>query len=215
MPGTIQMQGHKGVSKTKTFSPDGTLVIDDARDKGGTWKFDQKHDGYGNTIEEENRSAKNCFFVFKAAEGAGSGGGLSLEDRVRNLIALAKKVKREGRPAWEDAVLRDKIMQIAIRAEGLHQTARRGRVEALTDHPMRIALQSKLLISELLQDMAAVALEIEGPLASLYLRDEHAPDHAQWPLAYLNSYGFTIAAGTSEVQRNILGERVLGLAKSK
>jgi hypothetical protein len=69
MPGTIQMQGHKGVSKTKTFSPDGTLVIDDARDKGGTWKFDQKHDGYGNAIEEENRSAKNCFFVFKAADG--------------------------------------------------------------------------------------------------------------------------------------------------
>ncbi len=37
----------------------------------------------------------------------------------------------------------------------------------------------------------------------------------QWPMAYMNSYGMTIAAGTSEVQRNILGERVLGLAKSK
>ncbi len=58
-------------------------------------------------------------------------------------------------------------------------------------------------------------VEIEGPRSSLYLRDPHAPDHGQWPLAYMNSYGFTIAAGSNEIQRNILGERVLGLPKSK
>ena len=61
----------------------------------------------------------------------------------------------------------------------------------------------------------SLALEIEGAHASLYLGDAHAPDGGQWPLAYLNSYGFTIAAGSNEIQRNILGERVLGLAKSK
>ena len=60
-----------------------------------------------------------------------------------------------------------------------------------------------------------VALEIEGPYGSLWLDDPNAPDAGHWPLAYLNSYGFTIAAGSNEIQRNILGERVLGLAKSK
>ena len=60
-----------------------------------------------------------------------------------------------------------------------------------------------------------MALEIAGASASLYLGDSNAPAGGQWPLSYMNSYGMTIAAGTSEVQRNILGERVLGLAKSK
>ena len=57
--------------------------------------------------------------------------------------------------------------------------------------------------------------EVEGASASLYLGDGNAPASGQWPMAYMNSFGMTIAAGTSEVQRNILGERVLGLAKSK
>jgi alkylation response protein AidB-like acyl-CoA dehydrogenase len=80
---------------------------------------------------------------------------------------------------------------------------------------MRLALQNKLLSSEIAQDTAAIAVEIEGASASLYLGDEHAPAGGQWPMSYMNSYGMTIAAGTSEVQRNILGERVLGMPKSK
>jgi len=150
-----------------------------------------------------------------AAEGAGSGGGASVEDRLAALIALAKTMPRNGRTAWEDPVIRDRLMQLAVRVEGFRQTFRRARVAGLTDHPMRIPLSSKLLLSELNQDIAAMALEVEGAHASLYLRDERAPDGAEWPLAYLNSYGITIAAGTSEIQRNILGERVLGLAKTK
>ena len=150
-----------------------------------------------------------------AAEGAGSGGGISLDEGITSLINLAKRLKRDGRPAWDDAIIRDRVAQLAIRVEGMRQLHRRSRVEPLTDHPMRLPLQAKVLVSELMQDIAAVALEIEGPRASLYVGDPGAPDNGQWPLAYLNSYGFTIAAGSNEIQRNILGERVLGLAKSK
>jgi len=150
-----------------------------------------------------------------AAESAGTGGGESPDDRIQALIDLAKRSKRNGKTAWEDPVLRDRVMKLLIRTEGLKQLGRRARVEALTDHPMRLPLQSKLLITELFQDIAAAALEIEGMSSSLYLRDENAPDHGRWPLAYMNSYGMTIAAGTNEIQRNILGERVLGMAKSK
>jgi alkylation response protein AidB-like acyl-CoA dehydrogenase len=150
-----------------------------------------------------------------AGEGAGSGGGKSLDDHIADLVGLAKTTPRGSGVAWDDPVLRDRVAQLAIRAEGMRQGARRARVEALVDHPMRIPLQQKVLISELMQDMAAVGCEIAGMLSTLYLDDPNAPDDGHWPHAHLNSYGFTIAAGSNEIQRNILGERVLGLAKSK
>jgi alkylation response protein AidB-like acyl-CoA dehydrogenase len=132
-----------------------------------------------------------------------------------SLIELARNCQRDGRPAADDPLLRDRIMQQAIREAGLHQNQRRARVPALLDHPQRVQLQNKLLASEIAQDTAALALEVEGASASLYLGDDNAPGGGQWPMAYMNSYGMTIAAGTSEVQRNILGERVLGMSKSK
>ena len=134
---------------------------------------------------------------------------------VNGLIALAKNCYRNGQSAAQDALLRDKIMQLLIRQEGLTQNQRRDRVPGLCDHPMRLSLQNKLLMSEIAQDAAALGMEIEGAAASLYMADPQAPADGKWPLAYMNSYGFTIAAGANEVQRNILGERVLGLPKSK
>ncbi len=132
-----------------------------------------------------------------------------------SLVDLAKNSSRNGKTAADDPVIRDRIMQELIREEGFKQCRRRARVQGLIDHPMRIPLQHKLRQSELMQDMAQLATEIEGASSSLYIADENAPANARWPLGHMNSYGFTIAAGTSEVQRNILGERVLDLPKSK
>jgi alkylation response protein AidB-like acyl-CoA dehydrogenase len=131
------------------------------------------------------------------------------------LIDLAKDSTRDGQSAANDPLLRDQIMQMIIRQEGSKQGARRAKVEGLCEHPMRIPLQAKLVMSEVRQDNAAVAIDILGAHSTLYINDENAPAGGEWPLAYMNSYGITIAAGASEIQRNILGERILGMAKSK
>lgn len=131
------------------------------------------------------------------------------------LIELARHSWRHGARAADDPVIRDRIMQLAIREEGFALNQKRAQVPALAEDMMRIPLQWKLAISELSQDAAALALEIEGAASSLYMADPNAPQGGRWPLAYLNSFGMTIAAGTSEVQRNILGERVLGLPKTR
>ena len=132
-----------------------------------------------------------------------------------SLIGLAKKSARSGKTAAEDPVIRDRIMQLVIRQNGLGQAFRRAGVKGLIDHPMRIPMQGKLVSSEIVQDITALAVDIEGASSTLFISDKNAPDDGQWPYQYLNSYGMTIAAGTSEIQRNQLGERVLGMPKSK
>jgi len=149
-----------------------------------------------------------------AAEGAGGEAGDG-EKAIEQLIGLARNSWRNGILASDDPVTRDAIMQRLIVTEGIRQNARRARVPALYDHPMRLPLQQKLTITESDQEIARLGAEIAGAHSTLYKRDQRAPNAGHWPLAYLNSYGNTIAAGTNEIQRNILGERVLGLPKSK
>jgi alkylation response protein AidB-like acyl-CoA dehydrogenase len=149
-----------------------------------------------------------------AAESAGGGSGDAVHP-VQRLIELAKNSVRDGIRAADDPITRDAIVQQAIIAEGVRQNGRRSRVPALTEHPMRLPLQQKVTMTEFAQDVARLGVDIAGAASTLYKRDENAPDAGHWPHAYMNSYGHTIAAGTNEIQRNILGERVLGLAKSK
>jgi alkylation response protein AidB-like acyl-CoA dehydrogenase len=149
-------------------------------------------------------------------------GGMAVGDEsavdtssVDGLIGLAKAQFRNEQSAADDPAIRDEIMQLYIRDAGRVQTTRRSMVPALNDHPTRLPLQSKVVNTEINQDIAKLAYEIEGAYSTLSMADSNAPANGKYPNAYMNSFGNTIAAGTSEVQRNILGERVLGLPKSK
>lgn len=121
---------------------------------------------------------------------------------------------RNGAPAIEDPLVRDKVMTMLVRQTAIKQHRRLRGVSSLAD-PQRLSLQDKLVGTQYAQEAAAVALEIEGSLGTLSQFDEDAPEQGAWPYAYLSSFMGTIAGGTNEIQKNILGERVLGLAKSK
>jgi alkylation response protein AidB-like acyl-CoA dehydrogenase len=151
-----------------------------------------------------------------AAEGSGGGQIGSSAEGVRLVAGLAQRMRRDGAPAAADPVLRDRLAQLWIREEALRLASLRWRIEGLNaDRPLALRLMNKLVYSELIQDSGDLACQIEGPAAGLWLGDPDAPDKAEWPRAYMNSFGVTIGGGTSEIQRNILGERVLGLPKSK
>jgi alkylation response protein AidB-like acyl-CoA dehydrogenase len=68
--------------------------------------------------------------------------------------------------------------------------------------------------SETNQRFQAIAQEILGPYAQLTGGSDLAVDNGMWSYTYLRARGNTIEAGTSEIQRNIIGQHVLGLPKS-
>jgi alkylation response protein AidB-like acyl-CoA dehydrogenase len=186
------------------------LEIDDA------WRLDGVGNGWQvamTTLAHERGAGK---LVTPTAGGQGVGEkeekASGLEDY--HLIRLAKHCSRNGKPAISDPVIRDKMMNMLIRQVGIKQNRRLRGVPGLAD-PQRLALQDKLLGTEYLQDAAALALEIEGAAGTLTQHNEHAPDDGKWPKAYLSSFGGTIAGGSNEIQKNILGERVLGLDKTR
>jgi hypothetical protein len=113
-------------------------------------------------------------------------------------------------------VFRDRIAQLWIEAQALALGSPRAQAAQLNaERPMALPLMNKLVSSEWNQRLADLACEMLGADAGLWLGEPTAPDGGEWPRAYMNSFGMTIGGGTSEILRNILGERVLGLPKSK
>ena len=131
------------------------------------------------------------------------------------IIRLARNSMSRGKTSADDPALRDRIMEVLIRKTGFEQTMRRGQVKGLLDHPARIPMQFKLVDSEIPQDMAALGVEIEGVSSTLRSSGSPAPYGGSWSGQYIGSFALTIAAGTSEIQRNQIGERVLGMPKSR
>lgn len=172
-------------------------------------------------LDEEGKGWAVAMTTLLHERGAGplvtptAGGRLSdAQDKLgaAGLIRLAKKTYRDGKLVADDTLYRDRIMDLMIQQRAFDETRKLSLVPGIVEQHQRLELQHKVLLSEQLQNVADLATSIEG-MAATFARGPG--DIGRYSLAYMNSFGFTIAAGTSEVQRNILGERVLGLPKSK
>ncbi len=71
----------------------------------------------------------------------------------------------------------------------------------------------KVFSAELHQRIARTKMNVMGMYAQLMSGDEKAPHMGAWSHQYLRSVGYTIEAGTSEIQRNIIAQRGLGLSR--
>jgi alkylation response protein AidB-like acyl-CoA dehydrogenase len=140
----------------------------------------------------------------------GTGVQVVFKRNLNALIALARKTDRNGQPASKDPLIRQKLAQAFIELEILRLNTNRALTSlSKTGIPGAEGSIQKLYWSEMNQRTQQIAQEILGPYGQL--KDF---DNGRWEYAYLRARGNTIEAGTSEIQRNIIAERVLGLPKS-
>ena len=148
--------------------------------------------------------------MFERSAAGGGGGG----SQIRRLAELAKQVEIDGRPAWQHSWVRQRLAAFEIEKEALKYTRLRSLTRQLRGQPPGPEGSIlKLAGSELGVRIAAFASELLGPYALLEAETQAVPDAPRWLNRVLSARQYTIAGGTSEIQHNIIGERVLGLPK--
>ena len=112
-----------------------------------------------------------------------------------------------------DSLLRQRLAQAHIEVDVLRLFGYRSLTRWLrTGKPGVESSMEKVLGSETDQRLQQLALEIIGPHAALW-RGSHAAEGGDFCNAYLYSRSETIMGGTSEIQRNIIAQRILGLPR--
>jgi acyl-CoA dehydrogenase len=143
----------------------------------------------------------------RVAIGAGGGSPGSF----RELMRLARASRRLGRPAIQDAAVRQQLADFYIATKGLQYTGYRI-LSAISRGatPGPEGSIGKAVGAPLGQRMASFAVELQGALGGL-IDESLVPSEALWQELYLAMPGLRIAGGTDEILKNIIAERVLGL----
>jgi len=163
----------------------------------------------------------------------GNGWNVAMTTLMNERSALGGSASRRGagtiadavslwasRPDLQTPVLRDRLAQLWLRAEAQRLTSERSRASATVGGPGPEGSIGKLVGAELNQHIYQFCMDLLGPEGVLYHgygtgRGDDDESEADWrgPVQqrFLRSRANTIEGGTSDVMRNILGERILGL----
>ena len=134
---------------------------------------------------------------------------VSLRNALHRLVRLVQRQKTSV-----DPIVRQKVAGLWIGEQALQLNGYRSLTNILRGGaPGPEGSTSKLFWSQVDQDLAQVATEVIGPYSQITQGSPWAPDEGQWEFYELLARASGIRAGTSEILRNILAERVLGLPK--
>jgi len=165
--------------------------------------------------EGEGWAVAMSTLTFERGVTGGQAGGTSMISvKVADVVELARVTKRNGKPAIEDPWVRDQLVRFISEEQGDRLTSARAKHKALVaDRPESVALSGKLRHTEHRRRLCQFAIALQGANAARYMGDAQAVAGGKWQRSYFNAFSATIGGGTSQVQANIIGERVLGLPK--
>ncbi len=142
------------------------------------------------------------------------GSTIRTQQMLQGLIRLAQHRERYGRPASKDPVLRQKLSDLTIRVEAMKYHAFRQLTDGIKKRSAGIyASVNKLVSTELNHDIAGMALEIMGSHGMLARNSKRVIDNGTWPIEFMFTLGLIIGGGTSQIQKNIISERGLGMPR--
>ena len=175
--------------------------------------FDDVRVPSGNLVGQEDRG---WYTLAVALDFERSGVGYSAGAR-RTLDALVKYVKqteRNGEPLSKNQNVRRKLAQRYTETEVSRWLAYKvAWMQSQGKVPNAEASMSKMYGTELTQRVARTGMEILGMAGQISQGSKWAPLEGHIQQMYLSSVSSTIAAGTSEIQRNIVAQRGLGLPR--
>ncbi len=139
----------------------------------------------------------------------------NVERSLRGLVALGAEPRAGGGRIGDDAVYRDEVASVAIDAQALLCMGYRGFSKFMAGKSAPEHSLLKLFGSESVQRSLAIGTSAIG--AAGLDRNRLGPRlwrDGAWLTQWMRSFGGTIPGGTSEIQRNIIAERVLGLPRA-
>jgi alkylation response protein AidB-like acyl-CoA dehydrogenase len=146
------------------------------------------------------------------------GGAQQTGSALKGLIKLARESKVNGRPALEDASVRQRLAEIegyvtAHQYSGYRQLTK----DAKGEDAGIINMMMKLFSTEIGHKTASLSMDLIDEQGMLSAGDRNLglqPQGGQgWVSMYMYSLGIAVAGGTANIQRNVIGERGLGLPR--
>ncbi len=139
-----------------------------------------------------------------------------IEQRLELLEEYVRTTVRDGVPLKDDPVIRQRIAQLATQAEVARVIGLRFVYESSKGGaaPTAWASEYKLYATELSKRLADASMDIAGPGTQLRVKTEEAPMAGRAESTYRYTVIDTIGGGASEIQKNIIARRKLGLPKN-
>ena len=136
-------------------------------------------------------------------------------NRVNSLIDRMKKETINGKKLIDIPVYRDKLMALQAKVMAFQSNSLRvlsAKVNSGQDVKMAGMIQ-KYYGTELRHELEGFAVDVMGEIGTLYEDSPHLRDKGSWQFLYMYYLGLIIGGGTSQIQKNIIAERGLGMPR--